>query len=86
MFAELLGFPSGELGRAVNLPHRFQNLGGYYENTYPRSNSLLFDVPRHGVALLRPARRKTRGSGSVEIDFLHERARARQRRVTPRYA
>ena len=26
MFAELLGFPSGELGRAVNLPHRFQTL------------------------------------------------------------
>ena len=39
-----------------NLSHRFQT-GDYYENTYPRSDSLLTDVHRsYSVALLRPAR------------------------------
>ena len=57
MFAELLGFPSGELGPAVIFFRIGFQTGDYYENTYFRSDSLLTDVHRsHSVALLRPAR------------------------------
>src|SRR6266480_1071589 len=55
MFAELLGFPSGELGPAV-ISRIGSKPGDYYENTYPRSDSLLTDVPCHSGALLCPAR------------------------------
>ena len=52
----LLGFPSGELGPAV-ISLIGAKSGDYYENTYPRSGSLLADVHRsYSVALLRPAR------------------------------
>jgi len=39
----LLGFPSGELGPAV-VSLIGAKSGDYYENTYARSDSLLFDV------------------------------------------
>src|SRR5438067_13843497 len=40
-----------------NLSHRFQT-GDYYENTYPRSDSLLTDVHcSYSATLLRPDRR-----------------------------
>jgi len=39
MFAELLGFPSGELGSAV-ISRIDANSGNYYENAYPLSASL----------------------------------------------
>ena len=56
MFAELLGFPSGELGPAV-ISLSGAESGDYYENAYPRSDSLLFGVHRsYRVARLHPAR------------------------------
>ena len=45
----LLGFASGELGPAV-ISRIDTKPGDYYENTYPGSDSLLFNV--HGVAAL----------------------------------
>jgi hypothetical protein len=45
MFAELLGFPSGELGSAVI--SRICDLGVYfYENAYRGSDQLLSHIPR----------------------------------------
>ena len=44
-FVELLGFPSGELGPAV-ISRIDTKPGDYYENAYPRSDSLLSDIHR----------------------------------------
>ena len=53
----LLGFASGELGPAV-ISRIGSKSGDYYENTYPRSDSLLTDVHRsYSATLLRPDRR-----------------------------
>ena len=51
----LLGSPSGELEPAVISPIG-SGTGDYYENTYPRRDSLLTDVHRsYSFALLHPA-------------------------------
>ena len=61
----LLGFPSGELGPAV-ISRIGSKPGDYYENTYPRSGSLLFDVHRsYRIARLRPAHPSSHGNAAA---------------------
>src|SRR5262245_48791874 len=66
MCADYWAFPVASLGPAVISSHRFQT-GDYYENTYPRSHSLLADVHRSCSSLTCLSRLGTGRSHHVPV-------------------